>query len=285
MNKPPSDFRSGCARTRPSRGASSVSASLKQLSRIGGSDRGVTRLAWSKELFEAYEWVAARMRELGLTVEIDAAGNLIGRWEVGSGKPLVVGWHLDTVPRGGAFDGALGVVAAVHAVRRLQEMHFEPERPLGSSPLWTKKELGSALRLRQPRFHRGAVSGLADRRDEDGVSLREAMTEAGFDCDVLGAACRIGDVGAYLELHIEQGPVLEVDSVDIGIVTSIVGLRCYRVVFRGEANHAGTTPMSFRRDAPRALRVSRSHCETMPASMKASLPTSERSESSLAVRT
>src|SRR5690349_8388038 len=104
-----------------------VAASLDELGRIGGApDGGVTRVAWSPELFAAYDWAAERMRELGLEVEVDAAGNLLGRWQVGQGKAVLVGSHLDTVPSGGRFDGALGVVAAVHAVRHLQEQGFEP---------------------------------------------------------------------------------------------------------------------------------------------------------------
>jgi acetylornithine deacetylase/succinyl-diaminopimelate desuccinylase-like protein len=109
----------------------SVAASLDSLARIGRlPGGGVTRVAWSPELFEAYELVGTWMRALGLAVAVDTAGNLLGRWEVGGGAPVLVGSHLDTVPSGGRFDGALGVVAAVHAVGLLQAEGFEPERPL-----------------------------------------------------------------------------------------------------------------------------------------------------------
>ena len=109
----------------------SVAESLETLGRIGGDARGgVTRVAWSPELFAAYDLVGAWMRGLGLDVSVDPAGNLIGRWEAGSGGPVVTGSHLDTVPSGGRFDGALGVVAAVHAVRLLQRDGFRPARPL-----------------------------------------------------------------------------------------------------------------------------------------------------------
>ena len=229
----------------------SVADSLESLAQIGGElGGGVTRVAWSRELFEAYDWVGDRMRELGLDVEIDAAGNLIGRWETGTGKPVAVGSHLDTVPGGGRFDGALGVIAAVHAVRRLQEEGFEPDRPLWVVAFMDEEGTRFNAALFGSRAFTGEdVGDVGERVDADGVTLRDAMAAAGFDIDHIGTAARVGDIGAYLELHIEQGPVLEAEDIEIGVVTSIVGLRGYRVRLRGQANHAGTTPMHLRRDA------------------------------------
>jgi hydantoinase/carbamoylase family amidase len=229
----------------------SVAASLEALAQIGaGPDGGVTRVAWSRELFAAYGWMGDQLRELGLEVEIDAAGNLIGRWETGTGTAVAVGSHLDTVASGGRFDGALGVVAALHAVRLLQEEGFEPERPLWVVAFMDEEgtRFNSAL-FGSRAFTGEDVGDLGDRTDADGVTLRDAMAAAGFDLDRVATAARVGDIGAYLELHVEQGPVLEADDIDIGIVTSIVGLRGYRVRLRGQANHAGTTPMHLRRDA------------------------------------
>ena len=228
-----------------------VAASLDALARIGaGDDGGVTRLAWSPELFAAYEWVAERMRTLGLEVEVDPAGNLLGRWNAGDGAPVLVGSHLDTVPSGGGFDGVLGVVAAVHAVQRLQDEGFQPERPLWIAAFMDEEgtRFGAAL-FGSRAFAGEDVSAAASRVDGEGTTLREAMAVSGFDVDSAHAAHRVGEIGAYLELHIEQGPVLEAADVDIGVVTSIVGLRGYRVRLRGQANHAGTTPMHLRRDA------------------------------------
>ena len=229
----------------------SVADSLEALAQIGGAaDGGVTRVAWSPELFAAYGWVGERLQKLGLEVEIDAAGNLIGRWETGTGTPVAVGSHLDTVPSGGRFDGALGVIAALHAVRQLQEEGFEPERPLWVVAFMDEEgtRFNSAL-FGSRAFTGEDVSDLGDRVDADGGSLRDAMAGAGFDLDRVATAARIGDIGAYVELHIEQGPVLEAEDVEIGVVTSIVGLRGYHVRLRGQANHAGTTPMHLRRDA------------------------------------
>jgi len=228
-----------------------VAATLDELARIGGSaDGGVTRVAWSPELFAAYEWAGERMRELGLDVEVDAAGNLLGRWQAGSGKAVLVGSHLDTVPSGGRLDGALGVVAAVHAVRLLKEEGFEPERPLWVVAFMDEEGTRFNAALFGSRAFAGeAVGDVGERVDAAGTTLRDAMTAAGYELGRTTCANRIGDVGAYLELHIEQGPVLAAEGVDIGVVTSIVGLRGYRVRLRGEANHAGTTPMRLRRDA------------------------------------
>ncbi len=230
-----------------------MSGSLSELARIGGrTDGGVTRVAWSPELFDAYEWATERMRALGLEVEIDAAGNLIGRWQAGREEEpaVLVGSHLDTVPSGGRFDGVLGVVAAIHAVARLKEEGFEPSRPLWIAAFMDEEGTRFNAALFGSRaFTGGDHTGFGDRVDVGGVALREAMREAGFDFDRVGAADRIEQVGAYLELHIEQGPVLESEGIEIGVVTSIVGLRGYRVRLTGEANHAGTTPMRLRRDA------------------------------------
>jgi hydantoinase/carbamoylase family amidase len=230
---------------------SSVAASLDEVARFGGSlDGGVTRVAWSEELFAAYAWVGDRMREIGLDVETDAAGNLFGRWEAGTGPAVLVGSHLDTVPSGGRFDGALGVVAAVHAVAKLKREGFQPRRPLWIVAFMDEEGTRFNAALFGSRAFTGEdVSGLGDRVDARGMTLPEAMATAGHDLDRATEAARVEDVGAYLELHIEQGPVLEAEGIELGIVTSIVGLRGYRVRLRGEANHAGTTPIALRRDA------------------------------------
>jgi allantoate deiminase len=229
----------------------SVAASLDELAKIGGgSDGGVTRVAWSPELFAAYEWIGDRMRAIGLDVEVDAAGNLIGRWEVGSGRPVLVGSHLDTVPSGGRLDGVLGVVAALHAVKLLREQGFEPGRPVWIVAFMDEEGTRFNAALFGSRAFAGEdLTGLGARVDAAGTTLRDALGECGRELDRTIEASRIGEVGAYLELHIEQGPVLEAEGIQIGVVTSIVGLRGYRVRLHGQANHAGTTPMILRRDA------------------------------------
>jgi hydantoinase/carbamoylase family amidase len=190
------------------------------------------------------------MSDCELDVEIDSAGNLIGSWNVGRGSPVVVGSHLDTVPSGGALDGALGVIAGIHAVRMLNERGFIPQRPLRIVAFMDEEGTRFDTALFGSRAFAGEdLSALGGRIDVDGISLREAMSTAGYDHDHLASARAVADIHAYLELHIEQGPVLEAEGIEIGAVTSIVGVRRFQVELVGCANHAGTTPMGLRRDA------------------------------------
>jgi hydantoinase/carbamoylase family amidase len=186
-----------------------------------------------------------RLAELGLATELDPAGNVLGRWESGEGKAVLLGSHLDTVPNGGRFDGALGVLAALDVVRRLQADGVEPRRPV-----WVvsfNDEEGA--RFQTGMLGSRAFCGECDLDDWGGRGVPEAMAEAGQDFVRLTEARGVDEVGAYLELHIEQGPALERSGVDLGVVTAITGILGFRARFLGEANHAGTTPMEHRRDA------------------------------------
>ena len=227
-----------------------IQARLEELARFGADGAGVTRFAWSPELAQASGWLSERLRELGLEAETDAAGNVIGRWNAGRGRAVVVGSHLDTVPRAGRFDGVLGVVAGLEAIEALRERRIEPRRPVWLVSFMDEEgsRFGTGM-LGSRAFVGEDLSGLADRADAAGTTLREAMAALGFDAGRLGEARRIDDVDAYLELHIEQGPRLEQEGKDVGIVTAIVGLLVFRARLTGEANHAGTTPMDGRRDA------------------------------------
>jgi allantoate deiminase len=227
-----------------------VVADIEAAAAFGGEGTGVTRLAWSPELHAVQAWLTEQLEELGLQVELDAAGNLIGRWQAGTGPAIMVGSHLDTVPSGGRYDGALGVLSGLQAIRLLKERGVEPKRPLWLVSFMDEEGARFGAALFGSRAFVGKDLGeLGERTDGDGVSLREAMAGQGFDFDALPQARGIDGVGAYLELHIEQGPVLESEGVEIGIVTGIVGLIGYRARLVGEANHAGTTPMRLRRDA------------------------------------
>jgi allantoate deiminase len=223
---------------------------LMDLATIGGEGTSVTRLAWSSDLRRAYTWLDERCRALGLDTEIDAAGNFLARWNVGSGPALLVGSHVDTVRRGGRFDGALGVVAGLNAIALLKERGVSPARPVWLVAFMDEEStrFGTAL-FGSRAFVGDDVSGLGDRVDDDGMRLDAAMREWDRDIARTGEARRIQDAGSYLELHAEQGPRLEAAGNEIGVVTSIVGLTGYRVTLQGETNHAGTTPMETRRDA------------------------------------
>ena len=225
---------------------SSLRADLEAAARIGADERGgVSRFAWTPELGEANTWLRERFGELGLATELDPAGNVLGRWESGEGKAVLLGSHLDTVPSGGRFDGALGVLAALDVVRRLKADGVEPRRPL-----WVvsfNDEEGG--RFQTGMLGSRAFCGECDLEDWGRRGIPEAMAAAGHDFVRLTEARRVDEVGAYLELHIEQGPVLERAGVDLGVVTAVTGMLGFRARFLGEANHAGTTPMALRRDA------------------------------------
>ncbi len=224
---------------------SSLAAELEAAAQIGADGGGVSRFAWSPELAQANDWLMQRLEELGLEAELDPAGNVFGRWDAGAGKAVLVGSHLDTVPRGGRYDGALGVLAALTAVRALRAAGVEPSRPL-----WVvsfNDEEGS--RFQTGMLGSRAFCGELDLDDWRRRGVADAMARAGFDFERLTEARGVDRVGAYLELHIEQGPVLEQSGEDLGVVTAITGLLGFRVKLLGAANHAGTTPMDGRRDA------------------------------------
>jgi allantoate deiminase len=223
---------------------------LAEMASIGGDSKAVNRFAWTPELLAASEWLAENLRELGLEAEIDAAGNVVGRWLAGEGPAVLVGSHLDTVPDGGRFDGALGVLSALEAIRRLKVEGFQPHRPLWIAAFNDEEgtRFGTTM-FGSAAFVGDDLSQLRHRVGMDGVPLDEAMRVMGFDFDILPSARAVGSVGCYLELHIEQGPRMEVQGLSTAVVTGIVGIRGYRVELRGEPNHAGTTPMDTRRDA------------------------------------
>ena len=223
----------------------SLAADIEEAAQIGADDGGVSRFAWTPELQQANEWFIARLQKLGLEAELDPAGNVLGRWNAGEGKAVLLGSHLDTVPCGGRYDGALGVLAALDVVRTLKAEGIQP-----ASPLWVvsfNDEEGS--RFQTGMLGSRAFCGELDLDDWRSRGVDDAMAGAGFDFERLPEARGIDDVGAYVELHIEQGPVLEQSGEDLGIVTAITGLLGFRVRFLGAANHAGTTPMDGRRDA------------------------------------
>jgi allantoate deiminase len=225
---------------------SSLTADLEEAARIGaGADGGISRFAWTPELARANEWFVRRLEELGLAAEVDAAGNVIGRWDAGEGPAILTGSHLDTVPQGGRFDGALGVLAALEAVRILKGEGLEPRRPLWLISF--NDEEGA--RFRTGMLGSRAFVGEVDAEDWRRRGVADAMAEAGFDFDVLGEARAVDRVGAYLELHIEQGPVLERLGLPLGVVLGSFGVERHRLRFTGAHAHAGATPMEARSDA------------------------------------
>ncbi len=226
---------------------------VDELGAIGGRPSGgVTRVSWSPELSAANDWLVQHARELGLDAEVDPAFNVVCRWAGSApGEPaVVVGSHLDTVPDGGRYDGAFGVLSGLEALTRLREQGFVPRRPVWLVAF--NDEEGTrfdASMFGSHVFVGDDVTHFLDRVDADGVRLDAAMRAAGSDPAALPLAAQVGRVGHYLELHIEQGPRLERAGKQMAVVSEIVGMRGYVVTLRGKANHAGTTPMDARQDA------------------------------------
>ncbi|WP_448627782.1 allantoate amidohydrolase [Geodermatophilus sp. URMC 64] len=230
-----------------------LAAWVDELGAIGGRPSGgVTRVAWSAELAEANAWLVGKATELGLDAHVDPAGNVVCRWAgtEPDAPAVVVGSHLDTVPDGGRYDGAFGVLAGLEVLHRLRERGFTPRRPVWLVAF--NDEEGTrydASMFGSHAFCGDDVTQFLDRVDADGVVLRDAMRQSGSDPAALPGAAVVDRVGHYLELHIEQGPRLERAGQRVAVVSAIVGMRGYVVTLRGTANHAGTTPMDARQDA------------------------------------
>lgn len=226
---------------------------IMELGTIGEQpDGGVTRYAFTPEERAAKDLVAGYMKEAGLSVREDAAGNLIGRREgTGASLPVVLaGSHLDTVPRGGKFDGALGVLAAIEAVQQMNEAGIRTRHPIEVIAFTDEEGARFGFGMIGSRALAGTLTARdLEHRDRDGRTIREVMEDCGLDPDRLpDAARRPGDVKAYLELHIEQSTVLESRGLSVGIVSGIAGPLWLSFRLVGEAGHAGATPMAVRHD-------------------------------------
>ena len=232
---------------------SRINQTLQELGHLGESPEGMDRVAYSPEDIAGRDYTIKLMQEAGLETRIDAAGNIIGR-RAGSDDNLpaiALGSHTDTVPKGGKYDGALGVMGAIEVIHTLEEQGHRTRHPL---------EVIDFTNEEGTRFHRWLVgsrsmSGLLEQEDldaldDDGLSLGPCIADIGGDLSRIGEAVRSpGELAAYFELHIEQGPYLHQSGNPIGVVTGITGRAVFEVEIEGKANHAGTTPMSTRRDA------------------------------------
>jgi len=235
----------------PNVNANRLLSDLTTLRSIGAQDPGVVRPAFSPKDMEARRWLAERFSAAGLESSIDGVGNVLGRSPRPS-KALLIGSHSDTQPTGGWLDGALGVIYALEVVRALADdpttaalavdaISFQDEESRFLGCLGSR----SFAETLTPDQEVGA-------KDSDGVTLGDALAAAGLR-DVARLRADPSRYAGFLEAHIEQGPHLEDDAKRIGVVTTIVGVRGLRIVFRGEQNHAGTTMMARRRDAAAAL--------------------------------
>ena len=230
-----------------------LSATLQKLGEFGKNpEGGVSRVGFTEADLAGRAYAMELMREAGLEVRVDPAGNIFGR-RAGSEKlpVLLFGSHIDSVPHGGNYDGDVGSLGAIEAIRALNEAHLTTQHPL-EVVIWTNEEGG--------RFYSGLVGSSAaagilpadvsTRQDENGEKLSDWLTRMGGDASrIPEAKISSGTVAGYLELHIEQGGVLDAAIVPIGVVTGIVGISLRTCTVTGFANHAGTTPMNKRKDA------------------------------------
>jgi len=212
---------------------------------------GWTRRVFSEPYVRSREWVAGRMRDAGLQVRLDAAGNLIGTLAGGGRSALVTGSHTDTVAGGGRFDGPVGVLGAIEVARCIRDSGRSLRHELRVVDFLGEEPNDFGLSCVGSRAVAGTLT--ADHlgtRDPSGRTLAEALVSAGANPRrIHEAAWAANTVGAFVELHIEQGPVLEHSGVPIGVVSGIAGIERVVATFDGQADHAGTTPMDARHDA------------------------------------
>lgn len=235
-----------------------IARTLSELQTLAGfgaaPDGGVSRTSYSPPDLAAREWFVERCEEAGLQLRSDGLGNLFARLPGGDGPAVWSGSHIDSVPNGGAFDGALGVLTALECVRRIAEAQVPLRRPL-EVVAWADEEGAYESLLGS----RGAIEGFTSRQlaeiaGRDGTPLATGLAAIGSSlAEAAGPSVDPSDVAAFVELHIEQGPVLESEGLDIGVVTDIVEIGRATVTFLGRADHAGTTPMDRRRDPTRAV--------------------------------
>lgn len=222
---------------------------LGEIGRIDGAP-GISRSGYSDADMAAREFMAERMARLGLIVSRDAVGNVSGLWLTGNGPSVMLGSHLDTVPMGGFFDGALGVCAAMECVRVLKEARIAPAAPI--EVIATAEEEGRFGGMLGAQALTGnlTMDWLERARDRSGELLRDAMARQQFQYwQAMDAARDPDQLVGFLELHIEQGPVLEAEQKNIGVVEGISGVFKWLVKLIGKASHAGTAPMNLRSDA------------------------------------
>jgi len=227
-------------------------AELKELRELTGDENGEQRVAWTETWERGRAWLREKVAATGAAEEIDEAGNQWFTLPGATERALLIGGHMDSVPNGGWLDGCLNVLAGVEVLRRVAEE--------GTPPLtvrlvnWADEE---GARFGRSLFGSSAAAGsmsdqaeLRERRDADGIALPDAVGRYGVDLDrSLEARRQLANAAAYLELHIEQGPVLESLDLPLGVVLGTFGVERHLVTWRGQAAHAGSTPMDKRRDA------------------------------------
>jgi hydantoinase/carbamoylase family amidase len=227
-------------------------AELKTLRELTGDENGAQRVAWTDTWQEARDWLRGLVADIGAAESVDAAGNQWFTLPGASERAVLIGGHIDSVPNGGWLDGCLNVLAGVEVLRRIAA---EGRPPVTIRLVnWADEE---GARFGRSLFGSSAAAGSMSDHDElgqlvdrDGISLPDALAAHGVDLgSALDARAELDSAAAYLELHIEQGPVLESLDLPLGVVLGTYGVERHRITWRGQAAHAGSTPMDKRRDA------------------------------------
>lgn len=231
-----------------------LKSNIMTLSNIGKDQDGggIYRMGFTKEDYAARRWLLEEMNTMGIEASLDGALNVIGRLmpKGAEGRPVVIGSHIDTVPNAGALDGALGVMVGLECMQCLKEQNVPLSFPLELVAF--SDEEGRFGGMFGSRSYAGLMTPgyLEEACDLDGIKLKDALHELGFDpYEALGAARSSEQIEYFLEVHIEQGPVLYERRHAVGIVTEISGLFKWQITITGVSNHAGTTPMDMRHDA------------------------------------
>ena len=216
-----------------------VRQQICELADISKTEEGINRLAYSDSFWESNEYIAKLMQEAGMTVKTNAVGNVVGTYKGKTNSRIVLGSHIDSVVNGGMFDGCLGVIGGIEVVRTLHEKGITPNHTIDVVAFAEEEGL--------------VIAGLVGSRAYCGLPptpvMKEKMQDFGFTEEDFEEAKAEGPLDYSIELHIEQGGVLEQKKLDIGVVSAIVAQKRFLVEFEGTANHAGTTPMNLRNDA------------------------------------
>lgn len=230
-----------------------VIEAIEQVAKYGKQERGIYRLAFTQADFDCRNYVSELMRQVGMTVRVDQTGNIIGRIEgsKANAAAVITGSHLDTVPSGGKYDGVVGVIGGIAAIQKLKE------RGLLSHPIEVivfaaeeSSRFSYATIGSKAMAGAGNLAAWRKAKDGDGITLKEAMDGAGLNLELMRESVRKTDeIKGFVELHIEQGRMLQDDKVKIGIVDTIASSTRLKITVDGTAGHSGTTPMDERNDA------------------------------------
>jgi len=233
-----------------------LKANLLELSKFGfcEEDNGVYRQGFTPADMEARNWLLGKMKAEGFSAHMDEVANVIGHYGPDDAPAILIGSHLDSVPAGGIFDGSLGVMVGLECMQCFKEEGIELKNPV--KVIATSEEEGRFGGMLGAQALTGnlTMEWLEQARAPSGLLLIDAMKDCGFDYrDALKARLNPEDIKAFFEIHIEQGPVLEAEKIDIGVVEGISGIFSWQVQLVGKADHSGTAPMEYRRDAFRGV--------------------------------